>query len=179
MPRVPTMSPRLSFITDLVIFQVAWFGCVLATRSPFPHLLPILVLLLVLVRVLLTRGLAQALPFTFACLILGVVGDATLVNLGLLSFEPYPSLFGAPLWMVALWLNFGLMLRPLFTWFLDHCWRAIIGFSAGGVVAYYSGQKLEVLTLSINLQSHLGVAVEWAIAGLVLRYLHLKFPLPE
>ena len=129
------MSPRLSFITDLVIFQVAWFGCVLATRSPFPHLLPILVLLLVLVRVLLSRGLAQALPFTLTCLILGVVGDATLVNLGLLSFEPYPSLFGAPLWMVALWLNFGLMLRPLFTWFLDHCWRAIIGFSAGGVVA--------------------------------------------
>mgnify|MGYP003953624169 FL=1 len=173
------MSPRLSFITDLVIFQVAWFGCVLATRSPFPHFLPILVLLLVLVRVLLTRGLAQALPFTLACLILGVVGDATLVNLGLLSFEPYPSLFGAPLWMVALWLNFGLMLRPLFTWFLDHCWRAIIGFSAGGVVAYYSGQKLDVLTLSIDLQSQLGVAVEWAIAGLVLRYLHLKFPLPE
>ena len=94
MPRLPTMSPRLSFLTDLVIFQVAWFGCVLATRSPFPHLLPILVLLLVLVRVLLTRGLAQALPFTLACLILGVVGDATLVHLGLLSFEPYPSLFG-------------------------------------------------------------------------------------
>ena len=171
------MNPRLSFLNDLVIFQVAWFGCVLATRSPFPHLLPILVLLLVLVRVLLTRGLAQALPFTLACLILGIVGDATLVHLGLLSFESYPSLFGTPLWMVALWLNFGLMLRPLFTWFLDHCWRSLIGFSAGGVVAYYSGQKLGVLILSVDLQSHLGVAVEWAIVGLILRYLHIKFPL--
>jgi len=171
------MNPRLSFLTDLVIFQVAWFGCVLATRSPFPHLLPILVLLLVLVRVLLTRGLAQALPFTLACLILGIVGDSTLVHLGLLSFEPYPSLFGTPLWMVALWLNFGLMLRPLFTWFLDHCWRSLIGFSAGGVFAYYSGQKLGVLILSVDLQSHLGVAVEWAIVGLILRYLHIKFPL--
>ena len=171
------MNPRLSFLTDLVIFQVAWFGCVLATRSPFPHLLPILVLLLVLVRVLLTRGLAQALPFTLACLILGIVGDSTLVHLGLLSFEPYPSLFGTSLWMVALWLNFGLMLRPLFTWFLDHCWRSLIGFSAGGVVAYYSGQKLGVLILSVDLQSHLGVALEWAIAGLILRYLHIKFPL--
>ena len=173
------MNPRLSFLTDLVIFQVAWFGCVLATRSPFPHLLPVLVLLLVLVRVLLTRGLAQALPFTLACLILGIVGDATLVHLGLLSFESYPSLFGTPLWMVALWLNFGLMLRPLFTWFLDHCWRSLIGFSAGGVVAYYSGQKLGVLILSVDLQSHLGVALEWAIAGLILRYLHIKFPLAK
>ena len=80
------MSPRLSFITDLAIFQVAWFGCVLATRSPFPHLLPILVLMLVVVRVLLTRGLNSVLPFTLACLIMGVLGDATLVHLGLLSF---------------------------------------------------------------------------------------------
>ena len=179
LPGLPTMNPRVSFITDLVLFQVAWFGCVLATRSPFPHLLPILVLLLVLVRVLLARGLAPVLPFTLACLIMGVIGDATLVYLGLLSFEPYPSLFGAPLWMVALWLNFGLMLRPLFTWFLNDCWRSVIGFSVGGVVAYYSGQKLGVLTLSVNLQSHLGVALEWGIAGLVLRYLHLQFSLPE
>ena len=113
--------------------------------------------------VLLTRGLAQALPFTLACLILGVVGDATLVQLGLLSFEPYPSLFGAPLWMVALWLNFGLMLRPLFTWFLDHCWRAIIGFSAGGVVAYYSGQKLECLPSALTSNPNLG----WPWSGLL------------
>ncbi len=108
---------------------------------------------------------------------MGVLGDASLVHLGLLSFDPYPSLVGAPLWMVALWLSFGLMLRPLFTWFLDHCGRAIIGFSLGGLVAYYSGQKLGVLTLTVDFQSHLGVAVEWAIAGIILRFLHLKFPI--
>ena len=172
------MSPRLSFLTDFVIFQIAWFGCVLATLSPIPQLLPILVLLLVLIRTYFTRGLTQIIPFTAACLVMGVLGDASLVYLGLLSFEPYPSLFGSPLWMVALWLNFGLMLRPLFTWFLDHSLRAVIGFSLGGVVAYYSGQKLGVLTLPIDLQSHIGVAVEWAIAGFILRYLHLKFPIP-
>ena len=173
------MTPRFSFLVDMVIFQVAWFGCVLATRSPFPYFLPVLVLLIVLVRVLLTRGLAQALPFTIACLFLGVIGDAALVQLDLLSFEAYPSLWGTPLWMVALWVNFGLMLRPLFTWFLDHSLRAIIGFSAGGVIAYYSGQKLDVLTLSIDFQSHLGVALEWAIAGFVLHCLHLKYPISE
>ena len=81
--------------------------------------------------------------------------------------------------MVALWVNFGLMLRPLFTWFLDHFWRSIIGFSLGGMVAYYSGEQLGVLTFSTGFESWIGVALEWAIAGMVLRYLHLKFPLPE
>ena len=171
------MNSRFSFLIDFVIFQIAWFCCVLATLSPIPQLLPILGLSLVLIRTLICRRLTQVLPFTLACLLMGVLGDASLVHLGLLSFDPYPSLFGAPLWMIALWLNFGLMLRPLFTWFLDHCGRGIIGFSLGGLVAYYSGQKLGVLTLTIDFQSHLGVAVEWAIAGIILRFLHLKFPI--
>ena len=171
------MNSKFSFLTDFILFQIAWFCCVLATLSPIPQILPIIGLVLVLIRTHLTRGFKQVLPFTLACLFLGVLGDASLVHLGLLSFEPYPSLFGAPLWMVALWLNFGLMLRPLFTWFLDHCWRSIIGFSLGGVVAYYSGQKLEVLSLTLDFQSQLAVAAEWAIAGIVLHFLHLKFPI--
>ena len=170
------MKTKSSYLLDLVIFQIAWFCCVLAPLSPIPQALPVTGLVLVLIRTQFSRGLKEVLPFAIACFLLGVAGDAGLVQLGLLSFDAYPDWFGAPLWMVALWLNFGLMLRPLFTWFLDHCWRAIIGFSAGGVVAYYSGQKLGVLTLTVDIQSQLGVAAEWAIAGIILRYLHLKFP---
>ena len=112
----------------------------------------------------------------FPCI--GIIGDATLVQLGLLQFQSYPNIFGSPLWMIALWACFGTMLRPLFSWFLDHCWRSILGFSIGGVVAYWSGQKLGVLEFSNSWVSALGIAGEWAIAGTVLRFLHLKFPEP-
>ena len=166
------MSSRLSFFIDLVIFQIAWFACVLASVSPFPILIPILGTLLVIIRFLVIINKV----FTIACLIIGIAGDATLVNVNLLAFDPYPSIFGSPLWMVALWMNFGLMLRPLFTWFLDNCWRSILGFSIGGLIAYISGEKLEVLTFIVDYNSHIGVALEWAIAGIILRYLHLKFP---
>jgi len=173
------MSSRLSFLTDFIVFQLAWFACVLATLSPIPYTLPILGLGLVSIRTFWVRPVRQVLPFALACLILGILGDAILVSSNLLSFSTYPSIGGAPLWMVALWVNFGLMLRPLFTWFLDHFWRSIIGFSLGGMVAYYSGEQLGVLTFSTGFESWIGVALEWAIAGMVLRYLHLKFPLPE
>ena len=179
MPRFSKMSPRLSFFTDLVIFQCAWFACVLATVSPIPYLLPAVGTLLVLIRSISTRGIRQVLPFTLACLFLGILGDGTLVYLNLLIFEPYPDLFGAPLWMIALWINFGLMLRPLFTWFLENFLRSIIGFSLGGVVAYYSGQKLGVLTFVTDFNSHIGVALEWAFAGIILHFIHLKFPSVE
>lgn len=169
------MNPRLSFLIDFVLFQAAWFACVLATRTDFPHALPLVGLLLILGRVLFTKRFRQALPFVLACAAIGVCGDAALVTLGFLDFEPYHNLFGAPLWMVALWLNFGLMIHPLFSWFVKSCPRALIGFAVGGVIAYYSGEKLEVLSLPMGWQSALAVGAEWGMAGLVLRFLQVRF----
>ena len=173
------MNSRFPFLIDLAIFQAAWFACVLATLSPFPQTLPLAGLALVLARVLQARRLKQVLPFLLACAILGVLGDALLVKLGFLGFSPYPNLWGAPLWMVALWLNLGLMLHPLFSWFVDNCLRAMIGFSLGGLAAYYSGDKLSVLTLEKDWQSALAIAVEWAAAGIVLHFVHIRFPRKE
>ena len=101
------------------------------------------------------------------------------MKLGFLGFSPYPNLWGVPLWMVALWLNLGLMLHPLFSWFIDNCLRAMIGFSLGGLAAYYSGDKLSVLTLEKDWQSALAIAVEWAAAGIVLHFVHIRFPRKE
>lgn len=169
------MNPRLSFLIDFVLFQAAWFACVLATRTDFPHALPLVSLLLILGRVLFTKRFRQALPFVLACAAIGVCGDAALVKLGFLGFEPYPNLFGSPLWMVTLWLNFGLMIHPLFSWFIKSCPRALIGFSVGGIIAYYSGEKLQVLSLPMGWQSALAVGAEWGMAGMVLRFLQVRF----
>ena len=169
------MNSRFSFLIDFILFQVAWFACVLATRTDFPHALPLAGLFLVLVRVVGTKRFRQALPFLSACAVIGVIGDSVLVELGFLHFEPYLNLFGAPLWMVALWLNFGLMVHPLFSWFVKSCPRALIGFSVGGVIAYYSGEKLEVLNLPMGWKSALAVGAEWGIAGMVLRFLQVRF----
>jgi hypothetical protein len=173
------MNTRFTILIDLAIFQSAWFACVLATLSPFPRTLPLAGLALVLARVLQARRLKQVLPFLLACAILGIVGDALLVKLGFLAFTPYPNLWGAPLWMVVLWLNFGLMLHPLFSWFIDNCLRSMIGFSLGGLVAYYSGHMLGVLSLLKDWQSALAVATEWTATGIVLHYLHIRFSLKK
>ena len=92
------------------------------------------------------------------------------------AIPPYPNLGGTPLWMVSLWVCFGIMLRPVFEWFLDHCMRSILGFSLGGVIAYWSGQQLGVLEFTNSWITALGIAAEWAIAGIIFRFLHLKFP---
>lgn len=169
------MKFNKSILFDGVIFQIAWFACVLSTLSPLPLVLPFLGLAMVAARSIYTRGLFRLLPFALSAPLVGLVGDACLVSLGLVGFTPHPGLFGVPLWMLVLWLNFGLMVHPLFEWFLDHRIRCLVGFSVGGALAYYSGDKLEVLSFTQDWTSALAVAVEWGLAGTLFRFLHLKF----
>ena len=169
------MKIKLGLVIDIVVFQTAWFACVFSSLSSFPLLLPLIGLLTVSIRSIYMRGVFVLLPFVFSSLLMGLVGDALLVKMGFIAFTDYPSVLGVPYWMLILWLNFGLMLRPLFEWFLEHFWRALVGFSIGGEIAYFSGHKLEVLTFTKGWQSTLAVGVEWAIAGIAFHYLHLQF----
>lgn len=167
--------PKQKILYDLIIFQVAWFCCVLSTLSPFPLLLPLVGFIPVLIRSVYTQGLFLLFPFALTSVVMGLIGDACLVHFGLISFGEYPSLLGVPYWMLLLWLNFALMLRPLFEWFLDGRWRCLLGFSIGGALAYFSGHQFEVLTFEQGWSTAIAVAIEWSFAGFVLRYLHLAF----
>ena len=169
------MNSKFSFLIDVIIFKFAWVLCVLATKTPIPQLAPFLGIILVAGRAWTAGRLKPSLPLALSALLIGIIGDASLVQLNLLQFPPYPNLGGTPLWMVSLWVCFGIMLRPVFEWFLDHCTRSIIGFSLGGVIAYWSGQKLGVLEFTNSWITALGIAAEWAIAGIIFRFLHLKF----
>jgi hypothetical protein len=170
------MNSKFSFLIDVILFKVAWVLCVLATKTPIPQLAPYCGIILVTGRAWMAGRLKPSLPLALSALLIGIIGDALLVQLNLLEFPPYPNLAGTPLGLVGVWVCFGIMLRPVFEWFLDHCMRSILGFSLGGVIAYWSGQQLGVLEFTNSWISALGIAAEWAIAGMIFRFLHLKFP---
>lgn len=168
------MQKKHNILLDIILFQIAWFACVLSSVSPFPLLLPLLGSFIILVRSASTQGITRLLPFAVSCLAMGLGGDACLVYLGFIDFSDYPSIFGVPFWMLLLWLNFGLMLHPLFEWFLKDGRRCFLGFSLGGALAYYSGHKFGVLHFEQGWYSGLAVAIEWGLASFVFRRLHLK-----
>ena len=169
------MNKPPNFLIDLVVFQVAWFACVLGSATEYPFLLPFAGFLFVLCRIATTRRFRSSFPFLLASVALGMVGDSLLVHLEMLAFYADPTVGGAPLWMIFLWANFGLMLRPLFSWFLQNNSRCLIGFGLGGLIAYASGWQLERLAFTSDWISALAIAMEWAIAGLILRQLHHKY----
>ena len=173
------MNQRISFWFDALVFQCAWFGCVLATKTSFPIALPILSLALVAVRVTACGRIRQTLPFVAICAFLGSLGDPILFHAELISFKGNHLPLGTSWWMLALWINFGLMLKPIFNWFITSKVRSLIGFSLGGMIAYASGEKLGVLELTTGRLSFLGVGALWSIAGLSLHYANNWMKAPD
>jgi hypothetical protein len=170
------MNEKMKFLLNLVVFQTAWFACVLGSKSSYPMHYPVLGFSAVLGLVIYSKRFASAFPFLVASVALGMVGDSLLVRLELLAFYANPTVGGAPLWMIILWANFGLMLRPLFPWFLENNIRCLLGFSIGGVAAYYAGWRMDALAFTSGWETALAILIEWGIAGLVLRQIHLKYP---
>ncbi len=111
-------NDRKQFFIDLLVFQAAWFACVIGSADTTnPLLFPIAGFLFVLSRIATTGRFRSAFPFLIASTALGMVGDSLLVRLDLLAFYADPTVGGAPIWMILLWANFGLMLSPCFPGF--------------------------------------------------------------
>lgn len=170
------MNEHLKFWLNLLVFQAAWFACVLGSKSSNPMLYPAIGFCAVLGLVILNKRFGSAFPFLLSAVALGMVGDSLLVRLELLAFYANPTVGGAPLWMIILWANFGLMLRPLFPWFLENNIRCLLGFSLGGVAAYYAGWRMDALAFTSGWLSALAIFIEWGMAGFVLRQVHVKYP---
>ena len=170
------MNERMKFLLNLIVFQGAWFACVVGSKSSHPMLYPVLGFFAVLGLVIFSKRFGTAFPFLLSSVALGMVGDSLLVRLELLAFYANPTVGGAPLWMIILWANFGLMLRPLFLWFLENNIRCLLGFSIGGVAAYYAGWRMDALAFTSDWETALAILIEWGIAGLVLRQIHLRYP---
>jgi len=169
------MKRKRNIFFDFILFQIGWFSCVLSSLSPLPLLLPFIGSIPVLIRSIYTQGIFMLLPFMLTCLLMGFIGDACMVYFGFIQFSDYPALMGVPYWMLLLWFNFGLMLRPVFEWFLTARLRCLLGFSIGGALAYYSGHKLGVLHFKMGWYSAIAVGIEWGLASFVFRFLHLEF----
>jgi len=97
-----------------------------------------------------------------------MIGDNLLAHLDIIQFQPAETLLPAPAWILCLWFCFGLWLKLLFGWFTSTYPKALVGFSLGGAAAYWGGERLGSLSLPSEKYALLWVAVEWAVAGLVL-----------
>lgn len=156
-------------ILQILAFEAAWFACVLGAAAGRPLLGPIVVAGVTAWRLALERERGRALALLAAAAVLGIVLDGALTAAGVLRFPDAAAVgWPVPIWMVALWINFALMLGTLEWLTRRRAATALLG-AAGGVVSYWAGARLGAVTLAPTEAAALAVvAVEWGVALTVL-----------
>jgi hypothetical protein len=160
------MSRRGRLVVNVAGVNAGWFACVLGAAHGLHWLGPAVVAGLLALHLALHRPWQVEVLLAVAGAAFGFAFDSLLIACGVYEAERW--LLPAPLaavWLVALWVNFALVLNVALRW-LQGRWAlaAALGF-VGGPAAYYSGQRLGAVRLAPPLwQSLVVLGIAWAVA---------------
>ncbi|MHC4974020.1 MAG: DUF2878 domain-containing protein [Planctomycetota bacterium] len=139
---------------NFLLFQAGWFACVAGPAWVGPAA----VALVVAVDLAWTRRRAHEAKTVLASGALGSAADLLLANAGLLAFRGG----GYPLWMAALWLNFGTILNVSLAWLKGRWWLAAVLGAVCGPLVYLGGERLGATVLQPG--TLVAVAAQFAVA---------------
>ena len=154
-----------SSIANAVAQQVGWFACVLGGAAGWGGAGASVALLLCVAHVLMSETPDREWRLLLAAGALGIVVDSLHAGFGILDFKGHEAGSLAPLWIVALWLQFGTALRFSFRWLSRRYGLASMLGLIGGPLAFLGGERLGAATFGEpRLLSLSVVAVSWALA---------------
>lgn len=154
-----------SSMLNVVIYQVGWFACVLGAAGGWPQLGAALALALVGVHLLLASQPRREWPVLCFAVALGLIVDSAHASFGVLDFQAHTAGRPAPLWVLALWVQFGSALHFSLRWLSRRYVLASVLGLVGGPMAFLGGERLgaavfgepRALTLAV-------VGLSWALA---------------
>ncbi len=141
--------PRVPYtLVNALIFQGFWLAAVVGAAAGRPWFGPTLLPAVAAVHLYARPGWRELVPAA-AAVVLGYGADSALVLLDLLHFPDQTRLGGpSPLWMVALWGNFGIALRASLGWLQERPRLAAALGALGGPMAYFGGAALGAVRLA-------------------------------
>jgi tetrahydromethanopterin S-methyltransferase subunit E len=136
----------LRLAIGFVLFQGAWFACVLGAASGQAGQVAIGIAAaaaVVAVLVAWSDDRRAELRLIALALAIGVVWDSLLVHTGVVRYaSPGPLPGGAPAWILALWALFAPMLREPLRWLHGRPMLAALFGGVGGALSYAAAERL-------------------------------------
>jgi len=150
-----------------LLFNIGWFGCVLASRFDMPLAALPLVVTIVAAQFSWTSPLSWRVTALFvACVtIVGASVDTLMLSTGVLAFEgrSAPSVEFV-LWIAAFWANFAAVPNVALRWLRGRAWLAGVLGAVSAPGTYLAGAKLGALSIGEpTWRSMLLIGVEWAV----------------
>jgi Protein of unknown function (DUF2878) len=144
--------------TALIGFKLSWFALVL-----FQDMLLIPVLLFIFWSLWRCSQAERVAWFVLAGV--GITLDSLLQYSGVLSFT---NSIWLPLWMLTLWLAFGLVVVQVFSAYLQNYWIAALIAAVSGPMAYIGGAALSgQMHVSTNIEAYGVLALCWGGYGVL------------
>ena len=166
------MNPAHRNLLNFVVFQVAWFACVLGGARDLELAGTLAVAAAVALHVALARRPAVAVTLVAVVATIGLLWDSLVVTLGLMSYpsgSPAPGL--APVWIVAMWALFATTLNLSLGWLQGRPVLAALLGAVGGPLAYFAGHRLGGIDLPDPALALLVQGLGWALLMPLLAWL--------
>lgn len=157
---------RLQTIINFILFQLAWFACVIGASKGLPWLGVYVALAVAAWHIRQVAQPKQEMRLILICLLLGGLYDQAILSGGLISYVNSgwgnSTIALVPVWILGLWLAFATILNAGLRWLHGRYILAAVLGAISGPLAYIGAEKLGAVTLH-GVNSYIVLSLGWAI----------------
>ena len=137
----------MQILINFILFQVGWFCCVISAARQLEWLALLSIGTVIVIHLFLVKDRVSELQLILVAGMTGLLLDSTLITLGVFTPTSNFSYHGiAPLWLVGMWMLFGMTLNHSLRWLYQrYVLAALMGF-VFAPIAYLAGQRLGAIT---------------------------------
>lgn len=158
-------------ISNFLLFQLAWFSCVLGAAHDMPWLGVLVTLVILSWHLSNTKQIKPEALLVVFTLIIGACFDQIMLVGNLIEYQNHGwSDLIVPVWILALWAAFASILNVSLAWMKDRYFIAILFGATGGPIAYLAASNIGAVTIQ-GYSSYVALSVGWAIITPLLLYM--------
>lgn len=130
-------------LVNFALFYVGWLVTVYGAARGQLWLGPVVMALIFLIHIVFSPCKKSDLILALICVGLGVTFESLWSQMGLVIYAGYEARFIiAPLWILALWLNFSMAINHSLAWLKSHYLLAGILGAIFAPISYYGGLQM-------------------------------------
>jgi hypothetical protein len=158
-------------VINFILFQVAWFSCILGAANAQPWLGVLVTMLILAWHLFRSKKVKNELTLLVYTIVVGAFLDQALLSFNLVNYQHHgwhQSI--VPIWILALWLAISTTLNVSLAWMQKRYYVGFIFGMIGGPLAYLAAEKLGAVTITSQL-SFAVLAIGWATITPTLLYI--------
>jgi hypothetical protein len=156
----------LKLIVNIVLWNIVWFVTIIGAARGYGYAGPLAAAGAYVIHMLfVSRTRLYDTVLVVLLVVLGLIADTLVAAVGAIDYGPL-AVAGplAPPFMLALWVNFALLLNYALRWMKGRYLVAVVMGAVGGPMAYYTGSRFGAVALPGPLwYCVLVIGLEWAL----------------